>query len=136
MAWANSFLPKSIANANGENGESSQKVEKEYDQGDHVDDIYNGIDLMKKEIIEKTKEKTVVSNLIKVQDANPSQIKQIGTDTTKLPLQIEIENPYRDAQILNEMAKATSKDEVRNYFPFLRIHDLWSTEYGLWRCCK
>ena len=111
-------------------------MEKEYDQGDHVDDIYNGIDLMKKEIIEKTKEKTVVSNLIKVQDANPSQIKQIGTDTTKLPLQIEIENPYRDAQILNEMAKATSKDEVRNCFPFSRIHDLWSTEYGLWRRCK
>ena len=99
--------------ANVQNNETTQKVDKEYDQGDHVDDIYNGIDLMKKEIIEKTKEKTVVSNLIKVADANPSQIKQIGTDTTKLPLQIEIENPYRDAQILNEMAKATSKDEVK-----------------------
>ena len=99
--------------ANVQNAETTQKLEKEYDQGDHVDDIYNGIDLMKKEIIEKTKEKTVVSNLIKVADANPSQIKQIGTDTTKLPMQIEIENPYRDAQILNEMAKATSKDEVK-----------------------
>jgi len=29
------------------------KSEKEFDQGDHLDDIYDGIDLMKKQIIEK-----------------------------------------------------------------------------------
>ena len=93
--------------------QGDDKSEKEYDQGDHVDDIYNGIDIMKKQIIEKSQEKTVLTNLTKVSEVNPSEIKQIGTAMSKLPMEIEIENPYRDAQILHEMAKATSKDEVK-----------------------
>ena len=98
-------------------GEVDAKSEKEYDEGDHVDDIYNGIDLMKKQIIEKSQEKTVMTpnvknEMTKVSEMDPSQIKKIGATMSKLPLEIEIENPYRDAQILHEMAKATSKDEV------------------------
>jgi len=50
--------------------------------------------------------------LTKVATVDPREIKKIGADTHRLPLEIEIENPYRDAVILNEMAKATSKDEV------------------------
>ena len=54
----------------------------------------------------------VPNNLTKVATVDPREIKKIGADTHRLPLEIEIENPYRDAVILNEMAKATSKDEV------------------------
>ena len=43
---------------------------------------------------------------------NPREIKKIGIDSHRLPHEIEIENPYRDAVLLNEMAKATSKEEV------------------------
>ena len=50
--------------------------------------------------------------MTKVATVDPREIKKIGADTHRLPLEIEIENPYRDAVILNEMAKATSKDEV------------------------
>ena len=55
--------------------------------------------------------------MTKVATINPREIKKIGADQQKLPLEIEIENPYRDAVLLNEMAKATSKDEV------LEIHE-------------
>ena len=55
---------------------------------------------------------SVPNNLTKVATVDPREIKKIGADTHRLPLEIEIENPYRDAVILNEMAKATSKDEV------------------------
>ena len=53
--------------------------------------------------------------MTKVATVDPREIKKIGADTHRLPLEIEIENPYRDAVILNEMAKATSKDEVGSY---------------------
>ena len=90
--------------------------DKEYDQGDHVDDIYNGIDVMKQKIIEKAKETSLgakMTNKIQViNEINPTEIKAIGTSMSKLPMAIEIENPYRDAQILHQMASATSKDEV------------------------
>ena len=60
---------------------------------------------------------SVPNNLTKVATVDPREIKKIGADTHRLPLEIEIENPYRDAVILNEMAKATSKDEVSSNSP-------------------
>ncbi|CAG5113641.1 Oidioi.mRNA.OKI2018_I69.chr2.g7731.t1.cds [Oikopleura dioica] len=92
--------------------------EENYDDENEVDDIYNGIDQMKQQILEKsTNQQEPVTNLIKLESADPSELKRIGDSTAKLPVEIEIENPYRDAQILHEMATATSKNEV------LEIHE-------------
>ena len=63
---------------------------------------------------------SVTNNLTKVETINPRDIKKIGIDSHRLPHEIEIENPYRDAVLLNEMAKATSKEEVNFIECFLK----------------
>ena len=60
--------------------------------------------------------------MVKVATINPREIKKIGADQQKLPVEIEVENPYRDAVILNEMAKATSKDEVSHFENYFESH--------------
>ena len=50
--------------------------EENYDDENEVDDIYNGIDQMKQQILEKsTNQQEPVTNLIKLESADPSELK-------------------------------------------------------------